>query len=234
MKNKVGFTLAEVLITLGIIGIVAELTMPTLVSNYQKQQTIERLKKVYSTLSQAIVASSIDNGPVVDWFPSDVRVSDGPSAKLFTDRYIVPYLRVANYCGNSVTTDCPSYNVYTIAKNNPQFQGYVFNSARSKFFLHDGTLISYSYNSASSGRYEAFIDLNGSAKPNVYGKDVFIYIYYSTNGKFLPMGYQYDRSQLMNSGDAFSCLNQATTYAGWYCGALIMYDGWQIKDDYPW
>ena len=37
MKTKFGFTLAEVLITLGIIGVVAALTLPSLVTNYQKQ-----------------------------------------------------------------------------------------------------------------------------------------------------------------------------------------------------
>ena len=40
MKTKFGFTLAEVLITLGIIGVVAALTLPSLVTNYQKQVTV--------------------------------------------------------------------------------------------------------------------------------------------------------------------------------------------------
>ena len=45
MKTKFGFTLAEVLITLGIIGVVAALTLPSLVTNYQKQVTVNKLKK---------------------------------------------------------------------------------------------------------------------------------------------------------------------------------------------
>ena len=49
-----GFTLAEVLITLGIIGVVAALTIPTLVANYQKKVTVTKVKKVYVTLNNAL------------------------------------------------------------------------------------------------------------------------------------------------------------------------------------
>ena len=55
------FTFAEVLITLGVIGIVAALTLPSVIQNYQKKITVERLKKTYSTLAQAIQMSVKDN-----------------------------------------------------------------------------------------------------------------------------------------------------------------------------
>ena len=60
-STKAGFTLAEVLITLGIIGAVAALTMPVLVGNYQKKQTVTKLKRAFSVLSQAILMSELDN-----------------------------------------------------------------------------------------------------------------------------------------------------------------------------
>ena len=50
-KNKKGFTLAEVLITLGIIGIVAAMTMPALIANHQKQVAATAVKKMYSQLN---------------------------------------------------------------------------------------------------------------------------------------------------------------------------------------
>jgi prepilin-type N-terminal cleavage/methylation domain-containing protein len=56
-KPLIGFTLAEVLITLGIIGIVAALTMPSLMANYQKKAAATRLKQTYSMLNQALLLS---------------------------------------------------------------------------------------------------------------------------------------------------------------------------------
>lgn len=53
MKNERGFTLAEVLITLGIIGIVAAMTIPTLVANIKGAQYRAKFKKIISTLSNA-------------------------------------------------------------------------------------------------------------------------------------------------------------------------------------
>ena len=61
-RQKAAFTLAEVLITLGIIGIVAAMTMPMIVENTKKQQTVVQLKKAYSVLSQAVELSELDNG----------------------------------------------------------------------------------------------------------------------------------------------------------------------------
>ena len=62
LKAKEAFTLAEVLITLGIIGIVASLTLPTIIEQHQKLETVTKIKKAYSTLSQAIERAKVDNG----------------------------------------------------------------------------------------------------------------------------------------------------------------------------
>ena len=56
-KNKRGFTLAEVLITLGIIGVVAAMTIPTLMSNTGKAEFKTAFKKVISTVNQAVTMS---------------------------------------------------------------------------------------------------------------------------------------------------------------------------------
>ena len=61
-KAEVGFTLAEVLITLGIIGIVATLTIPSLINNYQKKQTVTKLQKAISVLNQAYKLAYDDVG----------------------------------------------------------------------------------------------------------------------------------------------------------------------------
>jgi prepilin-type N-terminal cleavage/methylation domain-containing protein len=62
--QKKGFTLSEVLITLAVIGTVAALTIPAVVSNYQKHQTVTRLKKTYSALANTTNLAIADHGPV--------------------------------------------------------------------------------------------------------------------------------------------------------------------------
>ena len=61
-RFKSAFTLAEVLITLVIIGVIAALTVPTLIQNTQKQEYVTALKKAYSTLSQATQQIIAENG----------------------------------------------------------------------------------------------------------------------------------------------------------------------------
>ena len=62
-----GFTLAEVLITLGIIGIVAALTLPSLITNYREKQRVTQLKKIHSTLQQAFVRAQEAHGELQYW-----------------------------------------------------------------------------------------------------------------------------------------------------------------------
>ena len=66
-SKKAAFTLAEVLITLAIIGIVAALTIPTLITNYQKKQTVSKLKQSYSIISQALTMAQAEHGDTTTW-----------------------------------------------------------------------------------------------------------------------------------------------------------------------
>ncbi len=84
-RRKIAFTLAEVLITLGIIGIVAAMTIPTLVSNHKKQVLETRLKYSYSLLSQVVEQSKVDYGELSTWQYEDVDY--------FLNTYIVPKLK---------------------------------------------------------------------------------------------------------------------------------------------
>ena len=69
-QNSVsGFTLAEVLITLGIIGVVAALTIPTLVANHRKKTVEVSLAKFYTTMNQAIKLAENDYGEMTYWAP---------------------------------------------------------------------------------------------------------------------------------------------------------------------
>ena len=65
--HKKAFTLAEVLITLGIIGIVAAMTLPTVVNKYQERVTVTKVKKFYSLINQVLLFAIKDNGYVDEW-----------------------------------------------------------------------------------------------------------------------------------------------------------------------
>ena len=68
LKLVYAFTLAEVLITLGIIGIVAAMTMPVLIANHRQKELEAGLKKAYSIAQQALLRMSVDRGDVVPDF----------------------------------------------------------------------------------------------------------------------------------------------------------------------
>ena len=61
------FTLAEVLITLGIIGVVAAVTIPTMIKNYQKKETVTKLKRAYAEVQQVIKMSEVEHGEMSSW-----------------------------------------------------------------------------------------------------------------------------------------------------------------------
>lgn len=98
------FTLSEVLTTLGIIGIVAAMTMPMLIQKYKERETVIRVKKFYSVFSQAYSMAVLENGTIDTWGLEDSeRDEDG----LYTDgslaqnelfiKKIIPYLKKINY-----------------------------------------------------------------------------------------------------------------------------------------
>jgi len=102
---KKAFTLAETLITLGIIGIVAALTIPTFVENYREKQIVVKLKKFYSTFSQAYQMAINDHGTIDTWELTDKAWTydeDGKQTDLTDETYasmqkffdiIIPYYK---------------------------------------------------------------------------------------------------------------------------------------------
>ncbi|MDR1168491.1 MAG: type II secretion system GspH family protein [Heliobacteriaceae bacterium] len=92
---KKGFTLAEVLITLGIIGVVASLTMPALIGNYRKNVVIVRMQKFYSVFNQALKMSEVDNGPIKDW--TFATLYDYDENVEFYQKYLKKHMKVLKY-----------------------------------------------------------------------------------------------------------------------------------------
>ncbi len=228
MKVFQGFTLAEILITLVIIGVVAAITLPTLMQNYQKHVTVNRLKQTYSILEQAVKMSEIDNGYVSEW-DYDINGEE------FYSKYIKNYLK-----------DVKSENLM-IKSRNIQYNnaaGVLVNdmifSDSYNVILSNGTLLSFG--TGAEGYKPLGIDLNGTAAPNKVGRDWFLFLI-NKDGGLMPWGYgnylyglgkNPQRADILQNVN-YGCSNSSSiSRAGFYCALLIMYDGWKLAPEYPW
>jgi len=111
-KKKAAFTLAEVLITLAIIGVVAAITIPGLINSYQDKIIVNKLPEVYSILQQAYKMSIEDNGPVSSWnLSSDATTARGE----IMDKFL-PYMKSYHICNSGNTNNkCTYYKVVDLA-----------------------------------------------------------------------------------------------------------------------
>lgn len=91
------FTLSEVLMTLGIIGVVAALTIPVLIKKYEQMQTLSQLQKAYTSLSAAFNQAQTENGLFDTW--GFLGWGNPSVADTIFSSTIVPKLNVAKNCG---------------------------------------------------------------------------------------------------------------------------------------
>lgn len=228
MTNK-AFTLAEVLITLGIIGIVAAMTLPTIMANTEKQQTSAKLKKAYSTFANALMISQYDNEESANWQASEPSSTYEENLE-YLKKYWFPYLSVMKICKDykECGYDKGGYGILS-DRDNTVFYGQ-FNNVPG-FILSDGT---YAYirpyhlwSTADTPQKLQLlsIDLNGAKKPNVIGRDVFQFVINISKGNIGGFG-DPDWCTIDNIKDS--------TENARSCGGKIMSDSWEFKKDYPW
>lgn len=92
MFSKKAFTLAEVLVTLGIIGIVAAMTLPEIIQDYREKETVTRVKKFYSVFSQAYTQAVLENGTIDTWGLTDSsRTQDDDGNDIHSDESVENY-----------------------------------------------------------------------------------------------------------------------------------------------
>jgi len=183
-KKKAAFTLAEVLITLGIIGVVAAITIPNLISNYQKRAWTAQLKKSYATLNQSFRRMLADDNvsalSQTETFSSigtnNEMCSSENASNICKDFYINlgKYIKISSikrmdYKYKYLNSEIETNNVYEIIT------------------LLDGTIIfsytfyknpSYAYPNAIGKLKDNYvgafiIDINGLKGPNRVGRDIF-------------------------------------------------------------
>lgn len=168
--HKKGFTLAEVLITLGIIGVVAALTMPTVLNKTKNAELVSSYKKVYAELSQVYMTIKADNGGT---FEGLCQTSDD-YYELFKK-----YMKNVRTCeAGTVSGKCWAKDWY-VGGNKIQSN----ENESSSLILPNGTSILFFFQSSScTSSNEVYkpiscarmrVDLNGLKKPNSVGRDIF-------------------------------------------------------------
>ena len=130
------------------------MTLPSVIGNYQKVQTISQLKKVYTTLNQAFKRSEADNESSVYW-------NTDKGIDFYFNQYWKPYLNILGYCrGGQGDVDCNYKSSTPWKRTNGKTDAYlvVKDSERTSFILSDGTYISIlmvsGYGSAEGGEDE--------------------------------------------------------------------------------
>ncbi len=238
MMKKFGFTLAEVLITLGIIGVVAALTAPALVQNAGTAKIGPTLSKVVSTLENA-------NEQILH----DEDATDLSKIAKTTEEYcelLSKYISGSSYetedFDNSMFQPAPSYYNGGSAS---------FISELKPFYFSDNIflLICSDLNASLNFRYSAkgsfkglyanlAVDINGpKTKPNRFGKDIFYFVI-DKSGQVIPMGsstyawlFNVGASEgtfkYTNSNGLYSC-NETTVTTGWGCAGSIFENNFKV------
>lgn len=214
------FTLAEVLITLSIIGVVAAMTLPTLIQKQERKEYSVRLKKFYSMMSQAILLAENEFGEIENWSRrGNLTDNDEDTAA------IKNYEETRDYWNKYFAPHIKTLKIERIVEAGNRAQN-------TKIHLADGSTIM----AWNGGCFSFSIDVNGDKKPNTLGIDRFPFhiceykavrdVYLGNNRVFGPDG-------MIDAVDRDAAMDYCKSRK--YCSALlIMYDDYEFKEDYPW
>lgn len=216
---KKGFTLAETLITLGIIGVISALTIPTLVMNYQSKVRITQLQKVYNDISNAAVAALADER--VDTLDYTYIFENIDGAISFLKKYI----KVSKEC---TITECLGSSYSSLDGTQSANVSSMFPQGTKCVALVSGSSVciyevepedGYNWH----GSVDLAVDVNGAGAPNKNGIDLFQFSIYSDG----TIGNSYNVNSDAASG--VSCNNYKSTAGyGGSCFAKVVADGWKM------
>jgi len=214
------FTLAEVLLTLAIIGVVAALTIPAVVTKVTKDQYVVGLKKAYNTLKAVEREAIQEHGPVENWeWPA------GNETQQF-ERYFLPRFDVLKNCCATDEKGCFAEGLTRI--NGSPWTTYF----ETTIITSDGMSWAY-YGSGYSGSLNVrgwfTVDVNGLKGPNREGRDIFTFDFFPSNLGIKPSG-SYENFVTIDpisTSDVDSGCNPSSSgnYGGNYCATKVLSEG---------
>lgn len=212
------FTLAEVLVTLGIIGVVSAMTVPTLMQNYQRKSYVTQLHKVYNELQQAAQQYMTDRNAV------NLREAGLTSNEALAN-FVKTYFKVVS--------DCSADNLQCLASNYKSLSGKDFGGGSDNplsVSIASGAVFAFGIMEPGgvNGKVAVFdVDINGKQGPNIAGRDVFILGLFN-NGMVDEFGLESapgdkdTREKLFNE-------NCNAADGNWYgCFGKILNDNWEM------
>lgn len=235
-RSKSAFTLVEVLITLGIVGVIAAITIPQLIQEYKKHQTIARFKQMYSMVDQALLAISNDGIDLLseDWINDRDKVADILS-KYF--KVTKRYTSADAWAGFAVKGTDPSFCIdyknpvgfpkqhkdlgYRATWQNKMVGSSGMIRGVPSFVLLNGACVAVGQNEWT--QKVIIVDLNGNPNgPNRIGHDTF-YFYPNSKGRLglgVPNGIDITKEcSSTHFNDSY----------GRYCAARIIKEGYKIN-----
>ena len=222
--NK-GFTLAEVLITLGVIGVVAALTLPTLIKEYQKTVLVNQLKHSVSTIEQGFKKMLADEG--VDsledtsyYIKARTELKNGECAvdQYNTDAVCKEFFdNLKQYFNISDIKDAGEK--YIVKNIDGSIADDAWYTSGTKIFFNNGLLMwFYNINDSRSGISGLMtIDVNGLKAPNTIGRDIFYFDLGSQGNLKIP-----DCSHMNDISD-LDTINEPQCSSYW-----IVTNGWKM------
>lgn len=241
MNNK-GFTLAEVLITLGIIGVVAAMTLPALIQKQQKKEFLTQAKVVYNILNNALEASKVTYGTDIDNWEFLETGNNLDKSMFFAEKYLIPNLKVIEYCKKSALTTACKHSVNSLDYTGSDFTSFApQTNYGTTLVLNNSAIVNVQAGKINVDKYRIRIlyDVNGIKKPNFMGKDVFIIELGGGQGggdknRFLPYGYSRTNACSYYKNGFQTNLTCTKDHGRAACLAYILCSGWEMPEDYPW
>ena len=231
MTNKIkksGFTLAEVLITLGIIGVVAAMTLPALVGKYKEKQRVTQLQKAYSILNQAFLMAIKDYGTPDNW--GLVKTATGEvdeegnqildnSGSIKAMGILKKYIKQKSFAENEI--------IGYVRSLDGREAWWPWQASSDKYiYIADGTVLAQGWISSSDGcpndKCGDFWVVFPSRNMKI-GVDVFNF-YFTTKG-FVPRGMQNDTSWPFTKNCSMTDTSVAVDQQGRGCAAWVIYNG---------
>ena len=226
-KKFIAFTLAETLIVMGIIGVVAALTIPNLNSSTNNMEKVTKVKKIYAELNEAHNRATAVYGPLETWFVNDI-CNVGSDCKDVQERYynrLTEFMKLQKDCGTTSTGCMPTSVKNLYGGNYPHI---LDDTSCPRAILSGGWSLNViqMYKEYGGSAYKGyninksagliFVDIDGPNKgKNIFGVDIFGFVV--TSDGIYPDGGGSDWND--------SSIKSGCFYYGYFCTAWIINTG---------